>query len=91
MAIAEISEFRGILNLLSQVAQVPDGAPSVVTQLDAAEAFTPAAKTRLIRIKAYGSGSIAITWANGQVETFDTTEFRGVRAGDFPITAAVVA
>lgn len=88
-AIVEISEFRGA-GIHGNTDQMADGAPALVTQLEASDEFTAADKTAMIRILPLGDAAISITWANGQAETFASLEYRAVRDSDFPFTVSAL-
>lgn len=77
MALA-ISEFRGVRSVQGSTVQIPDGPPSRVSPA-VTGSYTVEAGAVMIRIKGAGT----ITWAGVTgAESFDGTEFRGVRPGD---------
>lgn len=75
----EISEFSGLHDAGGNVAQIA-GPPINVTQV-ASGAHQLQAGTELIRIKPLADAKHTVTWPNSEVETFDSTEFRGVNGG----------
>lgn len=84
----QISQFKDIATVRGSVAQVPEGPPSAVANLNAGDQVTVAEGTRLVRIAPVG-GSFNVTWPGSVVERFDAPEFRALKPGTV-ITATAI-